>query len=67
VKVQPPHRHHTRRDAAQQVLDRLASLGIAQRAHDAARLVQDQVHEGLGHDAAAVDLDSLTARVGANA
>ena len=67
VVVEPPDRNDTRADAADQVLDRLAPLGITQRAHDAARLVQDVINERLGHDPPAIDLDTLPARISAYA
>ena len=53
--------------AFEQLSDRGTPLGIAQGAHHAARLVQHDVHERLGHQPIAVDLDLGLARVDPNA
>ena len=47
----------------EQIADRRPTLGIAQRRHEAARLVEHDVHGLVADDALAVDLDLVDARI----
>jgi hypothetical protein len=67
MEIQAAHRDHAHADGAQQLGDGRAPLWIAQRAHDTARLVQNDVYQRLRHQTIAIDLDFRPSRVDTNA
>ncbi len=67
VEVEPPDRHQPHADVPDVVDDRGSSLRVAERAHDVLRLVQCDVDERLGLDAAAVHFHARAAGIGARA
>src|SRR5262249_39132120 len=63
VKVEAPYRHDARAGVFEQLANRGPPFRIAERADDAARLVQHQVHQLLGDNLGPIDLDAALARI----
>jgi len=63
VEIQAPHGYDANAYRFEQLRDRGPSLRVAQGTHHTARLVQHDVHERLGHQPLAVDLDLGLSRI----
>jgi len=63
VEVEAPHRVHAGRKVLEDVGHRGSTLRVAQRRHHPARLVHHDVHERLGDQPLAVELDLVAAGV----
>jgi hypothetical protein len=67
AEIEPPDRHDAGPRSLQVVGYRGPALRIGHRAHDVARLVEDEVHEWFAADRTSVDLDAAPGLVRSSA